>query len=71
MQLKEADILVEAGQGGVRSLKDLQLREIDDLQEKHRDLWTFCVLIAARSVDHREALSRVCAERFGAPSELG
>lgn len=69
MALKVADILVDAGRG-VRSLADLALREVDELLEKHRDLWKFYVLLSARRRDARAALSRACAERFGAPDEL-
>lgn len=67
MALKEADILVDAGGGGVRSLKELRLREVDDLLEKHRDLWRLHVLVASRRQEVRPALSRLCAERYGAP----
>lgn len=70
MALKEANILVDTGRGGVRSLKDLQLREVDELLERHRDLWKFFVLVSARRRDARAALSRACAARFGAPDEL-
>lgn len=70
MALKEANILVDTGRGGVRSLADLALREVDELLEKHRDLWKFHVLLTARRRDARAALSRACAERFGAPDEL-
>lgn len=70
MALKEANILVDTGRGGVRSLADLKLREVDELLEKHRDLWKFYVLLARRRRDARPALARACAERFGAADEL-
>jgi HD superfamily phosphohydrolase len=70
MSLKEANILVDTGRGGVRSLKDLALREVDELLERHRDLWKFFVLVSAGRRDARAALSRACAARFGASDEL-
>ncbi len=70
MALKEANLLVDTGRGGVRSLADLALREVDELLEKHRDLWKFYVLLTARRRDARAALSRACAERLGARDEL-
>jgi uncharacterized protein len=71
MALKEADILVERGDGSVCSLKDLQLREIDELLERHRDLWRFYVLISARAAQRRDDVARACTSRFGPTSELG
>ena len=65
MALKEADILVERGDGSVCSLKDLQLREIDELLERHRDLWRFYVLISARAAQRRDDVARACTSRFG------
>lgn len=70
MAEKEADILVEAGGAGLASLKDLELREVDDLLEKHRDLWKFYVLVAGRRADAGERLAAACAERFGPENEL-
>lgn len=71
MALKEADILVDAGGGAIGSLKDLRLREVDELLEKHRDLWKLHVLVASRRQDVRPALSRLCAERYGQPDLQG
>lgn len=71
MSAKEADILVDDGTGAVVSLKDLELREVAELVEKHRNLWRFTVLISGRRADRRDALAAVCAERFGVASELG
>jgi len=86
MALKEADILVDAGRGGIAALgrrsappsgstiqplADLALPEVDDLLEKHRDLWRFVVLVSHRRQDARARVSRLCAARFGAPDALG
>jgi HD superfamily phosphohydrolase len=72
MALKEADILVDAGHGRpVQPLADLALPEVDDLLEKHRDLWRFVVLVSHRRQDARARVSRLCAARFGAPDALG
>ena len=71
MALKEADILVERGDGGVCSLKDLQLREVDELLERHRDLWKFYVLVSARAAHRRDDVARACQARFGPVSALG
>ncbi|RMG06893.1 MAG: HD domain-containing protein [Planctomycetota bacterium] len=70
MALKEADIPVEVADGRLCTLSSLNLREVDDLLEKHRDLWKFYVLIAARHADRRAALAAACEERFGIPNAL-
>ncbi|MCO5165981.1 MAG: HD domain-containing protein [Planctomycetes bacterium] len=70
MSLKEADILVDTGRGGLRMLADLRLPEVDELLEKHRALWKLQVLLTSRRRDARAALSRACAEALGAPDEL-
>lgn len=70
MAKKEADVRVEVGSNEVVTLGSLDLREVNDLLRKHRDLWKFYVLIAARRADQRERLAGLCAERFGPCSEL-
>jgi uncharacterized protein len=70
MAQKEARVRVEVGAGEVVSLADLQLREVEDLLEKHQDLWKFYVFVSSRHVSKREALADACQERFGVPSEL-
>lgn len=71
MSLKEADIPVDVGQGRLRLLRDLALSEVDDLLEKHRNLWRFYVLLSARRAERAGELARACAERLGVPDARG
>lgn len=70
MALKEARVRVEVRGGEIVSLADLKLREVEDLLEKHQDLWKFYVFVNPRHVSKRQALAAACQERFGVPSEL-
>ena len=70
MALKEADILVELGSGELASLDQLELREVDDLLDKHRSLWKFTVLVAADAVPRRREVAEACRRRFGASTDL-
>jgi HD superfamily phosphohydrolase len=70
MALKEARVLVRVDGGAPRSLADLKLPEVEDLLEKHRDLWRFYVFVAADRKERAPALSEACARRFGRPDEL-
>ncbi len=70
MALKEARVLVRVDGGAPRTLADLRLPEVEDLLEKHRDLWRFYVFIAADRKERASALSEACARRFGRPDEL-
>jgi len=70
MALKEARVLVRVDEGEPRSLASLDLPEVRDLLEKHRDLWKFYVFIAAEDKARSPALSEACARRFGRPDEL-
>lgn len=70
MALKEANVLVKVDDGAPRSLAELRLPEVEDLLEKHRDLWKFYVFIAAEQKARAGALSEACARRFGRPDEL-
>jgi HD superfamily phosphohydrolase len=70
MALKEAHVPVEVDAGPLRSLADLDLPEVGDLLEKHRDLWKFFVFIDAERRGRAGALSAACARRFGEPDEL-
>ncbi len=70
MAQKEARVRVEVGDGEVVSLADLELREVEDLLEKHQDLWKFYVFVSARHDAARARLAALCEERFGVPSEL-
>lgn len=70
MALKEAAIGVDVGGAEAVSLADLALVEVDELLEKHRDLWRFCALIGGRHVERRAELTAACEARFGHASEL-
>jgi hypothetical protein len=70
MALKEARVLVRVDSGAPRTLAALELPEVADLLEKHRDLWKFYVFIAAEQKPRTAALSAACAKRFGRPDEL-
>jgi HD superfamily phosphohydrolase len=69
MAEKEANALVQIGDD-VQPLGSLALGEVDDLLEKHRNLWKFYALISARRADALPRLSALCAQRFGATTEL-
>jgi HD superfamily phosphohydrolase len=73
MALKEAQVLVEVDAGPPRSLADLQLPEVEDLLEKHRDLWRFYAFVDPGKRERAAELALACARRFtasgaGAPS---
>jgi HD superfamily phosphohydrolase len=70
MSLKEANVLVDAGPGGVQELESLGLAEVRELQEKHRQLWKFFVLVSGRRAELRGRLAELCAARLGAENEL-
>ena len=71
MAQKEAKVRVDLGGAEVVSLADLDLREVADLLEKHKDLWKFYVFVSARHSERREAVAAACQARFGSESELG
>lgn len=69
MALKEADVLVQAPDG-VQQLEALGLAEVRELQDKHRELWRFYVLVGS---EHAAAVDRVaerCAAALGVANEL-
>lgn len=70
MAQKEARVRVEVGGGQVASLADLELREVEDLLEKHQDLWKFYVFLSPHREGLRPRLAAACRERFGVASEL-
>lgn len=71
MAQKEAKVRVDLGGEEVFSLAELELREVEDLLEKHKDLWKFYVFLSTRHADRREAVAAACRARFGVESELG
>ena len=70
MAQKEAHVRVEVGDSEILSLADLELREVADLLEKHKDLWKFYVFLSARHAERRPDVSAACQARFGVESEL-
>lgn len=66
MALKEARVLVRVDEGPPRSLADQRLPEVDNLLEKHRDLWKFYVFVAAEQKPRAAKLAESCARRFKA-----
>lgn len=70
MSLKEADVRVRIDSGPPRTLADLSMPEIRVLQEKHRNLWRFYVLVAPEHGDRLRAIGAACESWFTTSNHL-
>lgn len=70
MQLKEAELRVQVGEGNPRPLSDLKLSDIEVLREKHPDLWKFYVFLAPDKKDRASRVAAACEEHFQQANHL-
>ncbi len=70
MQLKEAELRVQVGEGAPRPLKELKLADIEVLREKHPDLWKFYVFLAPERRDKAAKVALACEDYFGEQNHL-
>lgn len=70
MQLKEAELRVQVGEGRPRPLRDLRLADIEVLRQKHPDLWKFYVFLAPGRRDKAPRVASACEDYFGEANHL-
>lgn len=70
MQLKEAELRVQVGEGAPRPLRDLKLADIEVLRQKHPDLWKFYVFLAPGRKEKAARVAAACEEYFQEANHL-
>ncbi|NCO32670.1 MAG: hypothetical protein AUJ92_06485 [Armatimonadetes bacterium CG2_30_59_28] len=70
MALKEAEMLVRLPSNEVVALSEMEVPEVEVLQQKHRQLWRFYVLLRRRHRDLLPRCSALCEEMLGYPNML-
>ncbi len=70
MSLKEADVPVRIGIGPARKLSDLHLPEVEELRQKHKNLWRFYVFVNPERPDAVRELARAAETYFCRRNEL-
>ena len=70
MQLKEASVKVRTQHGGLRTLSDLKLPELETLKERHQDLWKMYVFVHPEVMTQSQRIAEACERYFGVENHL-
>ncbi|MBI4612269.1 MAG: HD domain-containing protein [Planctomycetes bacterium] len=70
MSLKEAEVPLRLSAGRPRPLSELGLPEVEELRQKHRNLWKFYVFVSPERPEAVRDAARAAEEYFALPNEL-